>query len=425
MKRIRFAIKTLGCKVNQYESQVLRENLFKLGHEESDAKTADVLIVNSCTVTGDADIKTRKLIRRLNKENPAARIFVTGCYVFFEDDIESLGGLPGVVKLVHNNDKDKLPLIIGAAPDHATQHIPLESGVSGFASHTRAFLKIQDGCDQDCAYCKVTLVRGPSRSRPENEILDELKRLTERGYREIVLTGICLGAWKGSGNRGLADLLGAIDGMLGDFRVRLSSIEPNYVDGRLLSIMESSSKICRHLHIPLQAGSDRILALMKRRYNTEGFRELVRAIRERLPLAGITMDVIAGFPGETDDDFDRTISFIKDIRPSRLHVFNYSDRKGTDAYAMKDKVEHGLSKKRVAKLINTGNALQREFIAAFVGKTVDVLVEHVEDGILSGYTGEYVQARLEGGLHKKGDIARVVADAIDQKEPVLKSFGSF
>lgn len=421
MNKIRFAIKTLGCKVNQYESQVLRENLFKLGHEESDAKTADVLVVNSCTVTGEADLKTRKLIRRLNKENPSARIFVTGCCVVFEDDIEALAGLPGVIRLVRNDEKEKVPLMIAEAPGAPA----LDAGISDFAFHTRAFLKIQDGCDQDCAYCKVTLVRGPSRSRNEKEILDELRRFVDKGYREIVLTGICLGAWKGNGDRNIADLLEAIDGVRGDFRIRLSSIEPNFVDGRLLSIMGSSPRICRHLHVPLQAGSDRILALMKRRYSTGRFRELVHAIREHMPLAGITTDVIAGFPGETDDDFERTIKFIKDLRPSRLHVFKYSDRKGTAAYGMKNKVESALSRERVAKLIGAGADLQREFLAAFVGKTVDVLVEHVEDGVRSGYTGEYVMARLEGSVCKKGDIARVVIDAIDADKPVLKSFGNF
>lgn len=416
---ISFAIKTHGCKVNQYESQSIRESLVKLGCSEVDVKEADVIIVNSCTVTGDADSKVRSTIRLMNKENPRARILVTGCYAVMDEDVASLKILPGVADLVNNKDKSAIPRIIGAIKNENVHTSVLDEGVSGFASHARAFLKVQDGCDQACAYCKVSIVRGPSVSRMEADVIKEFELLVSKGLREIVLTGICLGAWQGENGRIIADLIERIEAVEGDFRARISSIEPNYVTGRFISVMSSSAKICRHLHIPLQSGSDNILALMKRRYNTEQFRELVAGIRKAMPLCGITMDVITGFPGETDEDFDRTLRFINEIRPSGLHVFGYSDRKGTAAHDMKNKVDPMVAKARRKELEKAAGSLKREFAEAFVGKTVDVLIEKVNDGTATGYTGEYLEARLEGFARKRGDIAKAVIGSVDPQETIL------
>ncbi len=416
---ISFAIKTHGCKVNQYESQSIRESLIKLGCSEVDVKEADVIIVNSCTVTGDADSKVRSTIRLMNKENPRARILVTGCYAVMDEDVASLKTLPGVAVLVNNKDKSAIPRVIGAIKNENVHTSVLDEGVSGFASHARAFLKVQDGCDQACAYCKVSIVRGPSMSRSEAEVIREFELLVSRGRREIVLTGICLGAWRGEDGRGIADLVENIEALEGDFRVRVSSIEPNYVTDRLISVISSSSRICRHLHIPLQSGSDRILALMKRRYNTEQFRELVKKIRHAMPLAGITMDVITGFPGETEEDFSRTLGFINEIKPSGLHVFGYSDRKGTAAHGMKEKVKPMAVKLRRKELERTAEALKREFAEAFVGKTVDVLIEKVDGDTATGYTGEYLEARLEGFARKRGDIAKAIIGSVDPRETIL------
>jgi threonylcarbamoyladenosine tRNA methylthiotransferase MtaB len=415
---ISFAIKTHGCKVNQYESQSIRESLIKLGCSEADVKEADVIIVNSCTVTGDADSKVRSTVRLANKENPKARILVTGCYAVMDDDVASLRALPGVTDLVHNKDKSAIPRIIGAMRGEAEPAGGFE-GVSGFASHARAFLKVQDGCDQTCAYCKVSIVRGPSISRSEADVIREFELLVSKGRREIVLTGICLGAWQGEDGRGIADLIEKIEAVEGDFRVRVSSIEPNYVTDRFISVISSSAKICRHLHIPLQSGSDTILALMKRRYNTEQFHALVKKIRHTMPLAGITMDVITGFPGETDEDFGHTLRFINEIKPSGLHVFGYSDRKGTAAHAMKDKVKPMAVKSRRKELERTAEALKREFAEAFVGKTVDVLIEKVDGDTATGYTGEYLEARLEGFARKRGDIAKAIIGSVDPQETIL------
>ncbi|RKY42689.1 MAG: tRNA (N(6)-L-threonylcarbamoyladenosine(37)-C(2))-methylthiotransferase MtaB [Candidatus Makaraimicrobium thalassicum] len=420
MKAPKFAIKTLGCKVNQYEEQVLRENLLRFGFQESGPGKADLFIVNSCTVTDQADRKTKKLIRRVKRENPRVKIFVTGCYAVFEEDIEELRSLPEVHRVVPGRDKMRLPHLLGPCFSGHTAGKRVEERVSGFDSHTRGFLKMQDGCDQNCSYCKVRLVRGSSRCRDEHDILDEVTRLAGKGYKEIVLTGICLGAWTGSKGQGIPDILREIDRVEGDFRVRLSSIEPNYIDDSLIETIAASRRICRHLHIPLQNGSDRILGLMNRRYTTEQFRALVRRIRKLMPLAGLTTDVIVGFPGESEMDFDRTLRFIRDIEPSRLHVFKYSDRRGTSSFRVRDKVSSIVARDRVALLIKAGDELKAEFCNKFIGREVDVLAEHRSKGVsLAGYTGEYLRTRLDGFDGSAGNIIRVKIHSVDKNSSCL------
>ena len=417
MKSPTFAIKTLGCKVNQYETQVLRENLLRFGFRESGAREADLAIINSCTVTDRADKKTVKLIRKVKRENSGAKIFVTGCYAVFAEDIKKLRSLPEVYRVVPGGDKLRLPLILSSLFGKGGSDKQVKEQVSGFDFHTRAFVKIQDGCDQNCSYCKVSLVRGPSRCRGEQDILAEMIRLVKAGYREIVLTGICLGAWRGNEGRGLPDLLKKIEGLKGDFRVRLSSIEPNHIDDALIKTIAASRKVCRHLHVPLQNGSDRILDAMNRRYTTGQFSRLVGRIRKRMPLAGLTMDVIAGFPGESEKDFKRTLKFIRKIKPSRLHVFRYSDRNGTRSFSSSGKVPLEISKNRVERLMRTGNELQAEFCAKFVNREVDVLVEQRSGRtFLEGYTGEYLRMKLNGFPGCEGNTTiRTKVDSADEK----------
>ena len=422
MSSLKFAIKTLGCKVNQYEEQVIRENLERYGFRESSPQEADLLIVNSCTVTGKADMKTRKLIKRAKRENPGLKIFVTGCYAVFGDDIKRLGSMSEVHRVIPGKDKMKLPSLIGESFGGGTgpEGAETEERISSFGPHTRAFVKIQDGCDGKCSYCKVNLVRGPSRSRDAKEVLDELTRLIGAGYREMVLTGICLGSWKGRDGRGLSAVLRDIERLPGDFRIRLSSLEPDHIDDELIDAISSSGRICRHLHIPLQSGSDRVLRLMNRRYDAGYFAGLVRRVRERMPLAGITMDVIAGFPGETEKDLGMTVKLVEETRPSRLHVFKYSDRKGTVSSALPGKVPDGEAGRRVESLIGLGKSLQEEFAEKFVGRPVDVMVEKkTGKGFLEGYTGEYVRTRLEGFDGREQEVLTVRADAIDREADCL------
>ncbi len=415
MNKPTFTIKTLGCKVNQYESQVLREGLSRLGFQESATSGADVAIINSCTVTGKADSKTRRLIRKVRKDNPEARIFVTGCYVVLDEDAKAAKKMPEVHEVVTNSRKMELPNILsslygieGACPREKEM-------VSGFCSHTRAFLKVQDGCDNACSYCKVNLVRGPSRSKDKQEAIEEFRQLLSSGYKEIVLTGICLGAWKGHSGERLSDLLEEIEKIDGDFRVRLSSIEPDCIDDPLIDFIANSKRVCRHLHIPLQSGSDRVLRAMNRKYDTSQFKKVIKSLRGKMPLIGITMDVISGFPGQEDKDFLETVNCIKEVKPSRMHVFGYSDRKGTRAHEMKDKVSPGEIKKRVNQLIQMGEKLQEEFCGRFVGKEVEVLIEERQkDAFLAGYTGEYVKVKLGGFSGKEGSLIKVRASQVDR-----------
>jgi len=412
-----FYIKTLGCKVNQYEEQVFRENLVSFGFKEVEAYRADLIIVNSCTVTNQADNKTKKLIRKLKGENNAAKIFVTGCGAVFDEDVRELESLPEVYRVVSGKDKMKL---LDEVFDLGNEQ-RIKTGITRFNSHTRVFLKIQDGCDHRCSYCKVSLVRGPSICRNEKDIIDELKVLISGGYKEIVLTGICLGAWNNGQTRDLSYLIKKIMSLNDNFRIRLSSIEPYYINESLIGLLVSSDKICRHLHIPLQSGSNHVLKLMRRRYNTDKFKKMIDQIREKLPDVGITIDVIAGFPGETETDFKTTLNFIREIAPARMHVFRYSDRKGTPSFHFKDKISPRAAKERVSELIDAGKKLERDFCQRFVNEEVEVLVEKpVKSGYKrEGYTGEYIKVRSNALNWNEGGIIKVKVTDIDTRENFL------
>ncbi|MCM8763154.1 MAG: radical SAM protein, partial [Candidatus Omnitrophica bacterium] len=275
-----FKILTLGCKVNQYESQQIREAYLRQGFQELfDGRPADTYIINTCTVTHHADRASFVLIRRAKRENPQAKIYVTGC----------------LVKMDAAKIKERFPDVSFLDKDEFKQ------GINAFCGHTRAFLKIQDGCDNFCSYCKVALVRGKPRSRPFDEVIHEAQRLVDAGFKEIVLCGICLGSYgKDFGNVDLVDVLAALEKIKGEFRIRLSSIEFGDVRERLIKKLETSKKLCPHLHIPLQSGDDRILKLMNRKYTAEDYLKLVQELKRRIPLLSITTDVMVGFPGESE-----------------------------------------------------------------------------------------------------------------------------
>jgi len=409
-----FFLKMFGCKVNQYESQVIRENLEKSGFHETSKANPDFIIINSCTVTGQADIKTRKLIRKMKKENPDSKILVTGCYAVIDEDISLLAGMPEVYRVIPNKEKLKLSAILD---EEGLGHEDIPPRITDFSSHTRAFVKIQDGCDQNCAYCKVTLVRGPSWSRNKEEIKNEIGRLLGGGYKEIVLTGICVGLWRGDKGEKLHDLLREIIGFKDEFRLRLSSIEPNHIDEELINVVRESGSVCKHFHIPLQSGSDRILKMMNRKYNTEKFSEIINNIRSKIPFAGITMDVIVGFPGETENDFKLTEEYIKKIRPSRLHVFPYSERKGTLAQRMDKKVSKEIIDERVGRVIEIGKGLQLEFCKKNIDREINVLIEgnnQNQKSKFSGYTSEYVKVKINGIEDRVGEIVNLKASSLDE-----------
>jgi len=424
-EKLRFYLHTLGCKVNQYESQAIRESMLDAGFEESSSReSADVYVLNTCTVTENADRESRYMIGVFGRANPQAKIVVTGCYA--EKDAQEIASLGGVSHIVKNADKNRIADLLKNSP--TARRGPAGSGpvfraaITGFKGHTKAFVKVQDGCENSCSYCKVPIVRGPLKSRPLDEIIGEVRGLVNNGFKEIVLTGICLGAWGreyclpetaagfGLSNASLIDVLSALDDVAGDFRIRLSSIEPKYVTDRMLDYINGNKRICRHLHIPLQSGDDEILRRMNRPYTSGAYMSLIRKARAAIGGLAVTTDVLIGFPGESEANFNNTINFIRELSPARTHIFTFSRRPGTAAYDMAGAVDPNTAKGRHRRL--DGPALNASYLfsRSFLGKTLNVLVESAregESGFLTGYTDNYIKVIFPGPDELMGRIVPV------------------
>ena len=415
----RVALVTLGCKVNQYESAGLAERLEQRGHTlvGFDAE-ADVCIVNTCTVTARTDFQSRQLIRRAVRRNPGAPVIVTGCYAQVAAD--RLKALPGVRIVAGNVEKELIPGLVGTLNggpvDVLVRNIGKTRRFSGlapeiFPGRTRAYLKIQDGCNAWCSYCIVPRARGPSRSMPEDDVIKRACAIAAAGYREMILTGVHLGAWGEdlSPASGLPSLVSRVSNEVKFNRLRLSSIEPLEVTAELIDCLQESKILCPHLHIPLQSGDDRVLAAMGRRYNSKFFSGLVNRLVAGIPSLAIGVDVMAGFPGESDREFENTMSLLRDLPVAYLHVFPYSDRPKTAASALPDKVEEPKKKKRAAALRILGLEKRDAFARKFIGFTQTVLVEGSRDrktGRLKGFTGSYVPVVLQSGSEEM--INRIV-----------------
>ncbi|MCX5693183.1 MAG: tRNA (N(6)-L-threonylcarbamoyladenosine(37)-C(2))-methylthiotransferase MtaB [Candidatus Omnitrophica bacterium] len=397
----KFYIKTLGCKVNQYESQVIRENFLKNGYiEAGSSDEADICVINTCTVTSTSDSKSLKLIRSgLRKKNKC--IIATGCMIESGDlDLRKLKGVDFIIK---NKDKYRIPQIIYSFlnPLEPRIFMDLEPNIiTGFHGHSRAFVKIQDGCSNKCSYCKVSVVRGKSASRPFERIIEECSALIEKGYNEIVLSGICLGAYGKdiSKTASLTKLIKNICKIKGDWRVRLSSIEPKDVTDDLILQIVSEEKICKHLHIPFQSGDNEILKRMNRPYTVSDYMRIVARLRKTIPDIAVSTDMMVGFPGEEEANFRNTLNFIKEISPMRLHVFGFSKRIGTPAYSYKGIVDNIVKKQREHALLDAVSGFSREFEKMFIGKIARVLIEDKRDkqGFLQGYTDRYIKVLIDG-----------------------------
>jgi len=394
-----FALVTFGCKVNQHEGQALREELRRRGYEEtSPDHGADLYVINTCTVTESAYKEAERLVRRLSRGNPDSRFTITGCAA--DSNRASFLGLPGVAGVVGHRDKHRLPelledrrLVEEERPLRSRDRDIFDLRISRFEGHTRAFLKIEDGCDLSCSFCIIPKVRGGPASRPMAEVIDEARRLLEAGHKELVLTGVHLGAYGKDLERRsmIPDLLEELL-RLPVGRIRLSSIEVNEIDDRLVDLMAAEPRrLCPHLHLPLQSGDDSILRAMRRRYNSGQFLKACERVAERVPDPGFTTDVIVGFPGETEEQFDRSIEVCRRVGISRVHLFPYSPRTGTDAAKLPDDVPWRTKKSRLNRLKREAARLTQSYAERFVGRRVDVLVEG--DG---GYTERYLRARVAG-----------------------------
>ena len=418
---MKFAICNLGCKVNNYEANWYAEQL-AVNHEEVDfSQKADIYIINSCSVTNTAGSKSRQMIHRARKKNPEAIIAVVSCYVQLEYRNEDIFADCDI--LVGSRNKIRLPeyieqfiatreKIIDVGP---FESCPFEEMALTRFNQTRAYLKIQDGCNQFCSYCTIPLARGRERSLPLKKVIENARRLVENGHREIVLTGIHTGRWHDD-SHDLADLMQALlDEVEGLERIRLSSIEMTEVSNRLIELMAADRRIARHLHIPLQTGNDRLLKLNNRPYTTEQYYQRIGEIRERLPGISISSDIIAGLPTETDEEHEETRKFIEKCRLSFLHVFPYARKEHTYDATLKQVAEN-VKKERAASLTKLRGQLYNDYVSSYLNREVEVLFETCENGLLKGHSSEYIMVAAEGKEDLLGQICRVRVDSLEKEE---------
>jgi len=402
-KTVKF--RTFGCKLNQAETAGLTQAFIDAGYAvAAHDEPADVSVLNTCTVTGRSSAKARQAIRQLLREKPDTTLIVTGCYS--QVAAEELAAIEGVDYIFGSQDKFSMlehfpgpgklasPEIIVTAMEEAAQAI---SSVGNFQAQTRAFVKIQDGCKNSCAYCIVPITRGPCRSVPEEEVLRQVAALVAKGFKEIVLTGVHVGDY-GKERRGRTELTGLLRRLLtvdGLRRLRLSSLNCEDVTDELLDLFAAEPRLCRHFHIPMQAGEDGVLTAMNRYYSTADFRNTIEHITRRLGDVGLGSDVIVGFPGETDAQFEKTIAFVKSIPFTYLHVFPYSIRPGTAAAEMTGHIAATVKNDRARRLRLVAQEKKRQYSARFIGQTVDVLFEgRNQNGRISGLTSEYVRVSV-------------------------------
>lgn len=406
---------TLGCKVNQYETQEMSELLENNGYTIIyNATGADVAVVNSCTVTAESVRKTRQIIRKLKKQNPDSIIILTGCASQAEPHI--INDLPEVDIFMGNrsntqivealneflNTKEKLIKQI----EHKTGDKFVGVGISRFDEHTRAFLKIQDGCDRFCSYCLIPIARGRSRSRALEDIDNELKVLSENGYSEIVFVGINLSDYGKNTPYSLPDALRLAEKYDGIKRVRLGSLEPDHITDEMIEQFKEITKLCPQFHISVQSGCNSVLKAMNRHYTAEEYEHLATKLRESFSDATITTDVLAGFPTETEDDFNTTVDFVKRICFEKVHVFPYSVREGTRAAKM-EQLTKAVKEDRASRLSAVTDAIREEFLKNQIGKTVEVLFETEKDGFCEGYTKNYTPVRVYSTEKCKGKFLTV------------------
>ncbi|CQR46892.1 Threonylcarbamoyladenosine tRNA methylthiotransferase MtaB [Paraliobacillus sp. PM-2] len=415
------AFHTLGCKVNHYETEGIWQIFKQHGYERVEFdREADVYIINTCTVTNTGDKKSRQIIRRAIRKNPEAVICVTGCYA--QTSPGEIMEIPGVDIVVGTQDRDKM---IKYIKEHQETRLPIngvsnimknrvfeEMDVPVFSDRTRASLKIQEGCNNFCTFCIIPWSRGLLRSRKPENVLKQAQQLVDAGYKEIVLTGIhTAGYGEDMKDYHFADLLRDLEHKVdGLKRIRISSIEASQITDEVIQVLDESEKIVRHLHIPLQSGSDSVLERMRRKYSSSYYKEKVDRIKQALPGLAITSDVIVGFPGESDAEFQETYNFIREIGYSELHVFPFSKRTGTPAARMDNQVNDDVKNERVHQLIELSNQQAKEYASLYEGEVLEVIPEeqdHSDQAMLIGYSDNYLKVKFEGSSDMIGKIVRV------------------
>ena len=418
---MRVCVYTLGCKVNTYESEYIILKLLESGYEivNNLEEDSDIYIINTCTVTNTADIKSRKIIHRIKRNNPNVCIVVLGCYAEdHPDDFDDVDIYIG------NKDKSK---IIELLDLYFTNKKPIrrvglnrdnfeDMFITDFKNRCRAFVKVQDGCENFCSYCIIPYVRGKCRSKDLDTVVREVTTLVNKGFKEIVLTGIHTGHYGVDLDTNFSDLLKALIKIEGLKRLRISSIEVTELNSDVLDVIKNSNIIVDHLHIPLQAGSDKVLKLMNRKYDLKYFEDKLKEIRKIRPDISITTDIIVGFPNESEEDFKETIENSKKFAFTKIHVFPYSDRLGTVASTMTGHIDGNIKKDRARRLLLVSRELEKEYANKFIGKSLEVLFEEVKDGISIGHTSNYLKVKVKGDIpsntFKKVKIKSYLLDSL-------------
>ncbi len=417
---MRVAVETLGCRVNTYDSEAMMELFERDGFEVVDfGDKADVYVINTCTVTNMGDKKSRQHIHRAKRQNPDAVVAVVGCYS--QVNKEEVASIEGVDVVLGSRNKSEIVFYVNKAIAekkqvvHVSENIMMgarfeELSIKGYEGKTRAFMKIQDGCNRFCSYCIIPYARGGVSSRDPARVIEEVRLLAAEGFKEIILSGIHIASYGQDFKEGygLIDLLEELDGIEGIERIRIGSIEPMFFKGEAMERVLSLKKLCPHFHLSLQSGSDATLKRMNRRYTSEEYLEVVLKLRDRLPDVSITTDVIVGFPQETDEEFKETMDFLEKVQLDKIHTFKYSERKGTPAAKMTGKVEPGIKDERSNLVIKLSAMFEEHHVSGIVGKKVNVLFEEGKDGVYYGYTPEYIRVRTESKQDLEGLIRTVL-----------------
>ncbi len=413
---------TFGCKVNQYETQEMTELFENAGHTIiNNIHSADVCVVNSCTVTAESVRKVRQTVRKIKKTNPNCILILTGCASQAEPEI--VNDLPSVDILMGNrsnteiinalNDYLQAPQQLNRRIEHLTGDLYHGTGITRFDGHTRAFLKIQDGCDRFCSYCLIPYARGRSRSKSLEDIDKELKALNDNGYKEIVFVGINLSDYGKGTEFSLPDALKLTDKYDGIQRVRLGSLEPDHIDTEMISGLREVKKLCPQFHISVQSGCDNVLKKMNRHYTAKEYEDLCKELRETFPDATITTDILVGFPTETEEDFKETVEFVKRVKFERTHIFPYSVREGTVA-AKYPQLTNAVKEERAKYLSMITKGIQNEILKSYIGKTVNVLFETNRLTHFEGYTENYTHVKVYNVTDMQGEVCKVEIIGVDE-----------
>lgn len=412
MKTVAFC--TLGCKVNQYETNAMMQKMIEAGYEVVDFETkADIYIINTCTVTNMADKKSRQMLRRVKEINPEAILVAVGCYAQVAK--EKLEQIPEIDLILGINEKNDIVKYVEQASKntyvsdvlHQTEF--LDFGDVTYTEKTRAVIKVQDGCNQFCSYCIIPYARGRIRSRNPESVIKEITDVAKEGIKEVVITGIHIASYGKDFNTEyrLIDLLEEIQKVDGIQRIRLGSLEPTLITEEFVTRLKKLSKICDHFHLSLQSGCNETLKRMNRKYTTDQFRHVVELLRNAYPEVHLTTDVIVGFPGETEEEFNKTYEFLKEIKFYKMHVFKYSPRSGTVAAKMPNQIDGNIKEERSNKLIELSDENEKEYNQKYIGKEVEVLLEEREGEYLKGHTTNYMVVKMKTNENLENTIQKV------------------